>query len=113
MIIEQTVEIPADHRLTLDLPDEIPAGTANIELAIHPVADASRSGLASYLASNSPRTIGEALAEAERKAAVPNRAPFSGCFGNLKDSATFTGDPVAIQRAMRAEWDNRDRHDTA
>ena len=27
MIIEQTVEIPADHRLTIDVPPEIPAGT--------------------------------------------------------------------------------------
>jgi hypothetical protein len=28
MTIEQTVEIPADHRLVLDVPREIPAGTA-------------------------------------------------------------------------------------
>jgi hypothetical protein len=26
MIIEQTVEIPADHRLTIDVPREVPAG---------------------------------------------------------------------------------------
>ena len=28
MTIEQTVEIPADHRLTIDVPREIPAGKA-------------------------------------------------------------------------------------
>jgi hypothetical protein len=28
MTIEQTVEIPADHRLTIDVPPEIPAGKA-------------------------------------------------------------------------------------
>jgi hypothetical protein len=28
MIIEQTIEIPADHRLILDVPPEIPAGRA-------------------------------------------------------------------------------------
>ena len=28
MTIEQTVEIPANHRLTLDVPREIPAGRA-------------------------------------------------------------------------------------
>ena len=26
MIIEQTVEIPADHRLTIEVPTEVPAG---------------------------------------------------------------------------------------
>ncbi|MDR0669311.1 MAG: hypothetical protein LBF95_04440 [Treponema sp.] len=35
MTIEQTVEIPADHRLTLEVPREIPAGTA--VLAFTPV----------------------------------------------------------------------------
>jgi hypothetical protein len=112
MTIEQTVEIPANHRLTLDLPDDIPVGTAKIELTVYPVAGDSRSGLASYLASNSPRTIREALAEAERKAADPRHTPFSACFGSLKDSAVFAGDPVAIQRTMRAEWDDRDGHGT-
>jgi hypothetical protein len=28
MTIEQTVEIPADHRLVIDVPREVPAGTA-------------------------------------------------------------------------------------
>ena len=102
MIIEQTVDIPVNHRLTLELPDEIPAWTAKIELAVYPVSGDSHSALAAYLASNSPRVIKEALAEAERKAAEPNRKPFSDCFGRLKDSAAFAGDPVAIQRAMRS-----------
>jgi hypothetical protein len=30
MTIEQTVEIPADHRLTLEIPREIPAGTTRV-----------------------------------------------------------------------------------
>jgi hypothetical protein len=30
MTIEQTVTIPADHRLTLEIPDEIPAGRAQV-----------------------------------------------------------------------------------
>ena len=41
MTIEQTVEIPADHRLILDVPREIPAGTAI--LAFTPVAAAPQS----------------------------------------------------------------------
>jgi hypothetical protein len=38
MTIEQTVEIPADHRLILELPQEIPAGKAEITLSISPKA---------------------------------------------------------------------------
>jgi len=36
MTIEQTVEIPANHRLTLDIPREIPAGRTRIELKFTP-----------------------------------------------------------------------------
>ena len=36
MIIEQTVEIPASHRITIDVPHEIPAGPAI--LAFRPAA---------------------------------------------------------------------------
>ena len=32
MTLEQTVEIPADHRLFIDVPQEIPAGTATFRL---------------------------------------------------------------------------------
>ena len=38
MTITQTVEIPADHRLTIDVPLEIPAGPAKIELIFTPLA---------------------------------------------------------------------------
>ena len=30
--LQQTVEIPADHRLFIDVPEEIPAGTATFRL---------------------------------------------------------------------------------
>jgi hypothetical protein len=32
MTLEQTVEIPADHRLFIEVPEEIPAGTATFRL---------------------------------------------------------------------------------
>ena len=38
MTIEQTIEIPADHRLILDVPREVPAGT--VILTFTPVAAA-------------------------------------------------------------------------
>jgi hypothetical protein len=39
MTIEQTIEIPADHRLTLEIPLEIPAGKARVALIFSPVVE--------------------------------------------------------------------------
>ena len=36
MTIEQTVEIPADHRIFLDLPPELPVGRAKVEFTVTP-----------------------------------------------------------------------------
>jgi len=36
MIIEQTVEIPANHRIFLDLPPELPVGKARITITPQP-----------------------------------------------------------------------------
>ena len=36
MTIEQTVEIPASHRIFLDLPSDLPEGKAKLELTITP-----------------------------------------------------------------------------
>jgi hypothetical protein len=47
----------------------------------------------------------EALKIAAEKATDPNHKPLSRHFGRLKNSAAFAGDPVEIQRQMRAEWD--------
>jgi len=36
MTIEQTVEIPPNHRLVFDLPFELPIGKARVELTVTP-----------------------------------------------------------------------------
>ena len=36
MTIEQTIEIPANRRIILDLPPELPVGKAKVELTITP-----------------------------------------------------------------------------
>jgi hypothetical protein len=36
MTIEKTVEIPADHRLTLEIPNTVPPGRARLEVIITP-----------------------------------------------------------------------------
>ena len=39
MTIEQTIEIPASHRIFLDLPLELPVGKAKIEFTVFPEAE--------------------------------------------------------------------------
>jgi hypothetical protein len=39
MTIEQTVEIPANHRITLEVPPEVPAGRAILTFTTAPTAD--------------------------------------------------------------------------
>ena len=92
MTIEQTVELPASHRLTIDVPREIPAGRTI--LAFTP---------AGSLTGNNPRTAEEALQMAEARAADPNRKSLSRLFGTHQ--GILGGDGVAYQRSIRDEWD--------
>jgi hypothetical protein len=48
MTIEQTVEIPADHRLTIEVPPEIPAGRAKAALTLTFEAPALRDKAKSF-----------------------------------------------------------------
>ena len=77
--IQQTVIIPADRRLQLDLtlPDSVPAGQAEMLVVLSP-AKSTDEGRA-------------------RKSVLH----LAGC---LADSATFAGDPVDLQKAVRDEW---------
>ncbi|MCL2381970.1 MAG: hypothetical protein FWC64_10360 [Treponema sp.] len=93
MTITQTVEIPANRRLTIEVPREVPTGT--VVLAFSP-AHVSTPG-------RDPRTLEEALQMAKERAADPNRKSISRFFGKHKD--IFGGDGVAYQRAIRDEWD--------
>jgi hypothetical protein len=92
LTIVQPIEVPADRRITLEVPPEIPEGKTII--AFTPVAGRG----------NSARTVEEALIMAEEKAADPNRKPISQYFG--KHKGIFGGDGVAYQRAIRDEWDD-------
>ncbi|MDR1997402.1 MAG: hypothetical protein LBQ83_03675 [Candidatus Margulisbacteria bacterium] len=73
--IQKMIDIPDEHRIYLDVPAEIPAGAAYIELTVIPSPGAN------------------------------TRKPLAAYFGALKDSKVFAGDAVAIQRKIRAEWD--------
>ena len=74
--IQQTVTIPANRRLHLDLtlPDSVPEGSADVLVVI----------------SSRPREKG--------------RPSILHLAGSLAQSRTFAGDPVAMQRGLRDEW---------
>ncbi|MHC6202977.1 hypothetical protein ACYULU_07265 [Breznakiellaceae bacterium SP9] len=94
MTIEQTVEIPPSHRLTIDVPPEIPTG--RVRLTFSPETKASGNGFHIPLISWFQKRREERF----RRAVME----FAGC---LKDSPAFEGDPVAIFRRERDEWDER------
>jgi len=109
MSVTQTVEIPVSHRLTIEVPREVPTGRAILTftpaLAKKPadLRSTDRMPLPSPLPGGNARTIEEALKSAEEKAKDPNRRPISELFG--KCPGFFGGDGVAYQRAIRDEWD--------
>jgi hypothetical protein len=96
MTIEQTVEIPADRRLHLDLslPPDTPRGPAKLKLIFRakPRDRELRIPVISWF---------ERRREAAQRKAIMD---FAGC---LKDSPAFEGDPVEIFRKERDEWDER------
>ena len=94
MSVTQTVEIPASHRLVIDVPREVPEGRAI--LAFTPAEKPA--------VGKTNRTLEDALRRASEKAADPNRRPLSHFLGILSPN-TF-GDGVAYQRAIRDEWDD-------
>ena len=94
MSITQTVEVPANHRVTIDVPHEIPTGPVIITFT---PTSAQKHG-------NNPQTVEEALRIATERATDPNRKPISSFFGIL--SPNTYGDGVAYQRAIRDEWDD-------
>ena len=93
MTIEQTVEVPLDHKLFIEVPLEIPAGP--VILTFTP-AHSSISG-------RDPRTVEEVMRIAAERAAGSGRKPISRYFGIL--SRNTYGDGVVYQRKIRDEWD--------
>lgn len=93
MTIEQTIEIPANRRLTFDIPEEVPMGKARVVIQF-PVPKEIQNN-----ESVPPEARGQSSNEAFHR--VINRA-----YGAWKDNP-WTNHLEDIN-AMRDEWDHRD-----
>lgn len=93
MTIQQTVEIPADRRVTFDLPETIPAGLARFSITVEPDADG--------ISDQETQSIIARARRGELSPSPDDAARFFGCF---KGNAPWKGDAVAAIRNMRDEW---------
>jgi hypothetical protein len=125
MTIEQTIAIPADRRLVIEVPETFTSGTVSLILFDAPQAKADKGR---ETIPPAPAEVEDAAWEAERvrkrneaiaadpetqallkraadRAADPNRPKLSRLFGS--HPGIFGGiDPVAYQRSIRDEWDD-------
>jgi len=94
MIVTQTVDIPDNRWLTIEVPGEVPTGKVLLTFTQVPPSSHGK---------QQPGTAEEALKMAMEQNGNPNRKPISRHFGTL--APDVYGDGVAYQRAVRDEWD--------
>jgi hypothetical protein len=131
MTIEQTIAIPADRRLVIEVPETFTSGTISVVLldaskTVPPemldaeiirrqreaaAADTELQEIVKQAGERKvpvrfpdPKTVAEAVKQAKAKAADPNRLPISRFFGRCPGLFGDI-DPIAYQRSIRDEWD--------
>ncbi|GHV77908.1 hypothetical protein AGMMS49942_27290 [Spirochaetia bacterium] len=122
MPIQKTIDNPDSYRITVDVPREMPVGPIILTFAPAPAKEpepevqstkemfdevARRLGYKDdldYLRANTPATLEEAEAEAERK--FKTRKSIYEYYGCLKGEDIY-GDGMEYQRMMRDEWSHR------
>jgi hypothetical protein len=92
MRIEQTVEIPSNRRLFIDVPPEVPVGKAI--LTFTPAS------------ANKDMEFAGAIWAASRARPEELKAKLHNLHGSLGKNAFGGMDGVAYQRKVREEWDN-------
>jgi hypothetical protein len=102
MTIEQTVEIPVSHRLTIEIPEEIPAGRTQmiIQFPIREGAQTVDQGTGEAVP---PEARGQSGNAAFRNA-------LRNAYGAWKDNPW--ANHLEDINAMRDEWDHRDPWNT-
>ena len=102
MTIQQTVEIPADHRLLLEVPSEVPAGRTILTFTPDPVENSP--ALPEFSLSPSIDALKrDAAQKAARRFTDPSGDALQQFCGSL--AHIYTEDGVITQRRMRDEWE--------
>jgi hypothetical protein len=115
--IQQTVDIPADRHLSLDVPETVPTGRVNVCLVFDTSAETSASAAAetvpagddvvSRLLSHTSPTIEEIKEKAAKREAIikaTGKDPIMELLNSMDGSAFAGVDGVAYQREIRDEW---------
>jgi hypothetical protein len=108
MTIEQTVEIPANHRLVIEVPREVPAGRAI--LTFTPQSGPALTDSAFWHTA----PLSELDTEIERRLGRPaaDKEDLKLFRGILRAQGAWKDNPwencIEDIRAMREEWDHRD-----
>jgi len=92
MTIEQTVEIPPDHRLFVDVPPEIPAGKAILTFTT--------------LLTDEDSEYAQRIFSTNRTHPEELKVKLQNLRGSLGKNAFAALDGVAYQRKTREEWDD-------
>ena len=92
MIIEQTIEVPANHQIVLEVPTAVPAGKAKLTFTVV-----------------SGKKDSECAGEASPDYRVPNeeaKEKLQNLRGSLGKDSFGTLDGVTYQSKVRSEWDD-------
>jgi hypothetical protein len=107
MTIQQTVEIPASHRLTIDVPQEVPAGKATIIYSPEPAADQAAPAGRRKIPDELLPLVQEAARRAERERTDPAyRAEIAEIYRKCQEGGPILGgiDDMEFQRMVRDDW---------
>jgi hypothetical protein len=107
MVIQQTIEIPANHRLTIDVPQEVPAGKATITYSPEPKSGQAVPAGRGKIPDDLLPFVQEAARRAERERTDPAyRAEIAEIRRKCQEGGPIFGgmDGMEYQRSMRDEW---------
>ena len=92
MTIEQTIDVPANHQIILEVPTEVPAGKAKLTFTVDSVE-------------KNP----ERVREISPNYGIPNeevKEKLQNLRGSLGKNSFGTMDGVTYQSKVRSEWDD-------
>jgi hypothetical protein len=107
MTIQQTVEIPASHRLTIEVPQEVPAGKATITYSPEPAFGQTVPAGRRKIPDDLLPVVQEAARRAERERTDPAyRADIAEIRRKCQEGGPILGgiDGMEFQRMVRDDW---------